>query len=412
MYSQFAARSLRMKFVAYVFAVSSLCLVAASSVSAADWTRWRGQNGNSTTNESNLNFDWKTNPPKQLWKVNTGQSYSSLTVKGNRLYTMGNAKGKDTVYCLDVETGKTVWTHSDPHGKRESQADPYPKATTATPVVDGDCVYTLSREGLALCLAAKTGKLVWSRQFAKDLGKGIVTPPFGFAGSALVLGDRAVYNVGHHGVAVNKKTGSVIWKSAGLAGHATPVEYQVGTQKGVALFNGSGIVGVDIATGKPYWEHKWKTQYDINAADPVFDETGVFISAWGKAQKLRIVGTKPIVAYETKTMQSTSNSALRVGGYLYGNSKGRLACMDLATGKAKWDLPGINEGNVILAGSTLLILAEKGELILVDATPEACNVRGRAVVMEGKCVVTPALANGRLYCRSVEGDVVCFDLRK
>jgi outer membrane protein assembly factor BamB len=401
-----------MKSVRSLVVLSSLCMTVITSVFAADWTRWRGPNGNSTTNESNLNLDWATQPPKQLWKVNTGQSYSSISVLGNRLYTMGNAKGKDTVYCLDMETGKTVWTHSEPHAKRESQADPYPKATTATPVVDGERVYTLSREGLALCLDIKTGKVLWSKQFLKDLGSGVVAPPFGFAGSPLILGDKAIYNVGHHGVAVNKKTGAVIWKSVGLAGHATPVEYQVGTQKGVAFFNGSGIVGVAIATGKPYWEHKWKTEYNINAVDPVFDETGVFISAWGKAQKLRLVGNKPVVAYETKTMQSTSNSAIRVGGYLYGNSKGRLACMDLETGKMKWDLPGINEGNVILVGNTLLTLAEKGELILVDATPEACKVRGRAMVMEGKCVVTPALANGRLYCRNVEGDVVCFDLRK
>ncbi len=178
-----------MKFLSLFFSASLLASLAISAVSANDWTQWRGQNRNSTTNESSLNFDWKTQPPKQLWKVNIGQSYSTVAVQGNRLFTMGNADGKDTIYCLDVETGKPIWTRSDAHAKRESQADPFPKATTATPVVDENRVYTLTREGLALCLDTKTGTVIWKKQFLKDLGAGIKSPPFGFAGSALIVGD-------------------------------------------------------------------------------------------------------------------------------------------------------------------------------------------------------------------------------
>jgi outer membrane protein assembly factor BamB len=388
-----------------------LCL--AFPTSASDWTCWRGPNHNSTVNESNLSWDWSAKPPTQLWKVNTGASYSAVCVQGNRVYTMGNDKGKDTIFCLNADTGKTIWAHAEAQGKRDFQADPVPNATTATPVLDGNRVYTISREGLVLCLDAGSGKVLWRKRVLSDFGKGIETPPFGFAGSALIDGGNVLFNVGHHGMALNKLTGALVWKSSGLAGHATPVAYKVGNRSGVAFFNGSGIVGTDPKTGKLLWEHKWKTEYDINATDPVFDDEGVFISTWGRAQKLKLGSTKPTVAYETRTMQHTTSSPVRIGNYLYGNSKGRLACMELATGKPKWDLPGIGDGNVLVIGDKLLALAEKGELIVVDAAPNACRERARFPVMEGgKCVVHPTLANGRLYCRSVEGDLVCLDLRK
>jgi hypothetical protein len=54
---------------------------------------------------------------------------------------------------------------------------------------------------------------------------------------------------------------------------------------------------------------------------------------------------------------------------------------------------------------------EGGELILVDADPQAYRERARAKVLSAPVRAHPALANGRLYVRD-GSKLVCWDLRK
>jgi hypothetical protein len=63
------------------------------------------------------------------------------------------------------------------------------------------------------------------------------------------------------------------------------------------------------------------------------------------------------------------------------------------------------------AGGNLIVLTERGELLIVPATPDRYSELARAQVMRGTCWTSPVLANGLLYCRSHEGELVCLDLR-
>ena len=97
-----------------------------------------------------------------------GKGLSSVSVKGRYAYTLGNANGKDTVWCLEAETGKKVWSFSYDCGPGS-----YP-GPRATPTVDGGVVYTLSREGHLFAFDAGNGKVRWRRHLVKDFG---VQPP-------------------------------------------------------------------------------------------------------------------------------------------------------------------------------------------------------------------------------------------
>jgi len=59
----------------------------------------------------------------------------------------------------------------------------------------------------------------------------------------------------------------------------------------------------------------------------------------------------------------------------------------------------------------LLVLSEKGELVLADASPDGFKPVARAQVLGGVCWTPPALANGLLYVRNAKGDLICLDLR-
>ena len=89
-----------------------------------------------------------------------------------------------------------------------------------------------------------------------------------------------------------------------------------------------------------------------------------------------------------------------------------LKCMELTTGEVKWSVDGLGSGSLIAAGRRLIILSEDGELGVARAGPSAFEELARCRVLEGRCWTMPVLANGRIFCRSAAGDVVCVNVRE
>ena len=111
--------------------------------SAGDWTRWRGPDLNGISAETGWLAKWPDDGPKRLWKAKVGTGFSSVSVANGKVYTLGNSgrgKGaeKDTVFCFDAATGKTIWSHA-----YEAKLDPkyYAGGPSGTPTVDGDRVF-------------------------------------------------------------------------------------------------------------------------------------------------------------------------------------------------------------------------------------------------------------------------------
>lgn len=379
-------------------------LAGVTAASAADWPQWRGATRNGLSSEKGWKSQWAAGGPKQVWNAQVGEGFSSVAVVGNRLYTMGNRDGRDWIYCLDAKTGKPIWTHSYP-----CAAGDY-GGPRATPTVDGTAVYTLSREGHAVALDVKTGKPIWMRDLRKVAN--VQPPGWGFASSPLVSAGRIIYNAGTSGVALDGG-GRVVWKSGGESGYASPVAFSTEAQKGVALFSGFGIVAVNPVDGKELWRHPWQTSYNVNAADPLFVGDSVFISSnYGKGcALLRLAGGRPSVAWQNRSMKNHFNTSVRVGDSLYGNDENTLRCLDWKTGAERWAMRGMGKGGLIAADGKLIVLTERGELVVIQATPERLVELSRAKVLQGDCWTHPVLANGFIYCRSHEGTLVCVDVR-
>ena len=94
------------------------------------------------------------------------------------------------------------------------------------------------------------------------------------------------------------------------------------------------------------------------------------------------------------------------------NAAASLRCIDVKTRKVRWERDGFGCGSMILAEGNLIVLTERGDLVLVEATPKEYREKARAKVFRDlPCRAQIALANGRLYARD-EGRLVCFDLKK
>ena len=160
-----------------------------------DWPQHMGPHGDGMSRETK----WE-NQGRSVWEARVGLGYSTVSVVGNRLYTIGweqkgedEKSGEDVVRCLDSGTGEVVWSHRYPAQK---WAKYHGGGTSTTPSIDGDRVYVVNREASFRCLDTATGKLHWARSLGEGLE--LETPTWGFAASPLILDDTVIVNVTSH----------------------------------------------------------------------------------------------------------------------------------------------------------------------------------------------------------------------
>lgn len=410
----------------FPLALAAACLTLARPALADDWPRWRGPNGNQVSHET----DWNPqalNRPRILWESAIGIGHSAFAIHDGLLYTQSNRKvvaGKDTVgeeliLCLDALTGVERWRH--PYACAEGNDYPGPEST---PFVDGDRVYALGRLGHLFCLDAATGRVHWQRNVIADS----LTRPtaWGISGSPIVDGDRLFLNIGESGAAFNKHTGDLLWSTQpAICGYASPVPFTHGGRRLVAI-QGEKVLAIhDAASGETIWSYDW-TSYQ----DPIVLDDRLFLTA-GRGGKVKgslmlaWTETEPKVLWNRPKAEAGFQNWAVVGDYAYGFFRPRqqsFQCVDLRTGDLAWEEDLGDWGSFIVAGDKLVVATGQGEALVADAGPQGLRPLSRALVLptlnEGRphnrqCHLWthPVLANGLLYIRNTDGDLVCVDLR-
>ncbi|MDP6355957.1 MAG: alcohol dehydrogenase, partial [Planctomycetota bacterium] len=103
------------------------------------------------------------------------------------------------------------------------------------------------------------------------------------------------------------------------------------------------------------------------------------------------------------------NSSIFHEGHVYGLDDGILVCLDVETGKRKWKKGRYGYGQLIYADGKLIILGEKGQLALVEASPDGWNEISKFQALNAKTWNVPALADGMLLIRNSD-EMVCYNL--
>jgi outer membrane protein assembly factor BamB len=400
----------RFSFVCFLLLVSALPAFCAG----VDWYRWRGPDLNGISKETGWFAPWPAEGPKQLWKAPVGHGYSSVTIANGRLYTMGTNAGQETVTCLDANTGKPLWHYSYPY-RYEPQY--YEGGSSSTPTVDGTNVYTLSQMGDLFCFDAATGNVLWKTDITKE--NSFELSKWGYASSPLIEGNLLLVNAGTQGAAFDKTTGKTVWTTGtNEAGYSSLVPFEISGKRAVALMASKALVAVDEQTGKELWHFDWRNTYNMHAADPIIQGTKAFISSAynGGCALVDFSTVPPKEVWKNKNMQNHMNSCVLLDGYLYGvdgqaDQAATFKCLDWNTGEEKWSEKGLGLGALMAADGKLIILGEKGELVIAEASPAGFKPLSRAQVLTGKCWTTPVLSQGKIYCRNSNGDLVCVQAK-
>ena len=115
----------------------------------ADWTQWRGPNGNGIAPDTGINKNWGQKAPQTLWTVPMGdQGFAGPSVADGKVFIVDHQGEQDIVKALDFQTGQEIWRYAY---KDTAQAN-YGYARCSPTINDGK-VYTLSRLGVVDCLA-------------------------------------------------------------------------------------------------------------------------------------------------------------------------------------------------------------------------------------------------------------------
>jgi len=417
--------------------LTAACLLVGAPATPADWPQWRGIARDGKSPETGLLQEWPEGGPPLAWKASgLGDGYSSVSVTGGQVFTMGDLADGQYAFALEEAGGQMVW--KAPVGPRHEDGRGGPRST---PTTDGDRLFLMNTEGDVVCLEIASGRECWRRSLTQDFDgyqmKAMGTYSWKFAESPLVDGSRVVVTPGHINalmVALDRQTGSEIWRTQGRrlgstgsdgAGYASSVVSEAGGVRQYVQLVGRGLIGVEAETGRLLWNYNRVASDIANIATPVVQDDLV-LGSCGYGTGAGLVRIRPtgdgleaeeVYFLEADTMQNHHGGLILHEGTVYtgtGHNKGFPLAVDLLTGKVVWG-PVRNAGKasaaIAYADGRLYFRYQDGRMILIEATPEEYREKGSFVIPEVRkeSWPHPVIANGKLYLRE-QDNLYCYDI--
>ncbi len=405
-------------------------MLIASGALAIDWPQWRGPQRNGISAETGLLESWPKAGPKLLWQAKEiGRGYAAPAIVGERIYLLANdGTENEFLQALGVKDGKRLWQTRLGNVGNPKQEPNFP-AARSTPTVDNELVFALGSDGDLACLETGSGKVRWHKSLRTDFdGK---PGDWAYSESPLVDGETLVCTPGGAEatlVALNKKTGDVVWKcavpGADVAAYTSAIVVQNGGTKIYVQMLQGGLAGVDAKTGKFLWRYK-KTvsQFKANIPTPVARDNLIYSAGAGTGGGLVKLKANADEAeceqvYFSPKLPTAIGGCVLLGNFLYGTGNQGMLCSAFDTGSIKWEERALGPASLCFADKRLYLHGENGEVALVEPTPEGYKEKGRfsppeqpkhANQME-KAWAYPVVANGRLYIRDHQM-LWCYDIQ-
>jgi outer membrane protein assembly factor BamB len=369
-----------------------------------DFPQFLGPNRDLSVAGIQLERDWRTHPPRLLWRQPIGAGWSAFSVVNAYALTMEQRGDDEMVSCYEVNSGKLRWWHSIPARHSTVLGGIGPRGT---PTIHEGRVYALGATGVLRCLDGATGKPVWPsidlpQMYGVPPGRDTDAVAWGRAASPLIVDDLVVVPAGgplsgpHVSlVAFDMHTGDKVWEGGTRQiSYASPSLATIDGQRQILIVNEDTVSGHDPSTGQLLWQFDWPGSSNTNAtvsqAVAMPGDRVLLSKAYGGgAAMLHVFRNDQRWSvdelWRDRGLLKTKfcNVAVK-DNYVFGLSDGILECVDASTGRRQWKKGRYGHGQVLLVDDVLLVQAESGEVLMVEADPIQHTELGRFQAIEGK----------------------------
>jgi len=410
----------------------------------SDWPTFLGPAADGKSIETGIRTDWSQGLPI-LWQREMGEGYTAPSVSRGRVFLFDRQGDNARLTCLNAETGEELWRQEYPMVYEDYYQ--YSNGPRASPVVEGDRVYTFGVEGMLRAHRVVDGELLW--EVDTTVRFGVVKNFFGVGSTPAIEGDLLIAQIGgspeetepiHSGkvvpngtgvVAFDKFTGEVRYRIGDeLAAYAGMRLATIGGRRWGLAFARGGLLAFEPSTGKVDFHYPWKSKVleSVNASTPVVAGDRVLITeTYGPGASVLAVrpgGYDVVWKDPPKRNQSLAchwATPIHHDGVVYASSgrnpgAAELRAVDLETGEVLWGQPGLRRSSLLSVDGHFVVLSEDGTLRLIRQDPEKYDLVSELVLEEnGQRLLkspawnAPVLAHGILYVRGKDR-VVALEL--
>lgn len=385
-----------------------------------NWPQFRGPDRDNMSSETGLLEEWPAEGPKLLWEQKKlGEGYSSVSISGGRIFTMGNQGPNEALLALDEATGKPLWAAKTGGGAYREGMGNGPRGT---PTVDGELVYALGASGDLICADVESGEVLWQRNILKDYeGRNI---QWGISESVLIDGKQLICCPGGSLatiVGMDKQTGKGLWRSTiegnPKASYASGILVEFGGERMFVNYVHTGVVAVRVKNGNVLWGYPVSANGTANCSAPLYSDGLVFTSSGydtGCALFKLAPGGKASVEYATKAMKNHHGGMVVRDGHVYGFDEQILKCIEIKSGDTVWQNRSVGKGSITYADGHLYLRSEKGPVAICLASPTGYEEKGRFDPpnhSDKPSWAYPVVCGRRLYLRDMDS-LLAYDLKK
>ena len=379
--------------------------------------QWRGQDRTGIFHETGLLTSWNENQPQLLWHFDgLEDGHSSPAIANGHIFVKGMANGRGFLYKLDLNGNLLQKVEYGPEWNRNYDGS----RGTITP--SGNNLYFISGMGVIYCFDQQLN-LIWSRNLLDDFNASNIR--WGITESPLIVGNKVIATPGgaeHNVVALNKHTGALVWSTPAMgdvSAYCSPLFIDSQDVPLIVTITANHVIGLDADTGTMLWSHPHTNRWNVHPNTPVYSNGMILVtSGYGQgSQMLRLTngGRGVQLVWATRLFDNQMGGVVKVGNYVFGSGHNNRFwfCLNWYTGEVMWQERGLNNGVVIANDGMLYLYTDRGEIVLVRATPERLDIVGRFPITLGtdQHWAHPIIYNGMLIVR--RGDtLMAFDLKE